>query len=688
MNRNNAPLNLERPPDRGSFDARPPQKTASEEETRTDDTPTPSVHPGLQKAVLKMTQDTWDHSRGSTESYTVLFTDPQKTTRESGGDGENPSRCNVSQTDQQSQVDTAIKSVEGTEIQVDEKVKRSDVDGFVAQADGVASKEKVVEMAAEEIAKSQKSRDAVDKDVDTDIVDAPNKEREKSETVLKLKEETSSKFESAMPQTVKPPKNSPSVTEQRIESFQEVPKSVSRVISIADLLRAQIKDLETSAANAAPTKLPADFAEHPAAAAGRLQESRNQDSENKMESNKSVLEKKSEKTVDNSAPRDVKETLMEINHQTHKTEHERKETGCTLSPPVQTLQKPLVIPPISVIDTGTSIYTMEPRSSANKCNKCVLDIGNETGTSNQISLKDHSVVSLPGNENVKNNFVPMTSKEELNKRFSLSSNQEAGTSLTVAPVKASSQESIVTVSEDAKNELVQGKDMEFEKTLTPERKLKNEIQWGTTETPPTTPPDHCRVERCDPTSSCLQGAQKSSTKTVLGADTQGISLQEISMVEQFPGTESLIHPNPEASPLLKRRNCVPSIPSATPQELASGARRKILTHKAKPEEAASLIDSQTQNKEVSQSNTLSPSPVSLSTSPSFSRRSPLLQPPDERSSPVEKRSPLLSRRKTTSEVQAPSLQPTEDIQSQKTAGKSPEKDKQDRCKGTIYIMSN
>ncbi|KAE8297289.1 Alpha-protein kinase 3 [Larimichthys crocea] len=124
-------------------------------------------------------------------------------------------------------------------------------------------------------------------------------------------------------------------------------------------------------------------------------------------------------------------------------------------------------------------------------------------------------------------------------------------------------------------------------------------------------------------------------------------------------------------------------------ELASGARRKILVPKAKSEEiteATSPVNNQTQKKEVSiQSSKLNPSLVNLSTSPSLSRRSPLLQLPGEQTPPLEKRSPLLNRKKMTPEIQAPSQQSTEEIHTAKTEGKPTDKDKHDPFKAPQVI---
>ncbi|KAK5873737.1 hypothetical protein PBY51_018749 [Eleginops maclovinus] len=146
-NRNDAPVIFELPQNR--MDVPQPQKTPSERKTTTDDIQTPSMHCGVQAAIGKMTQDTWDHSRGSNESHTVLFTDGQKSPFQSPGGGENTPGCNVSSSVEQSQADTAIKTVEGTEIQVDEKVKLNEAGKLLAQSDSMPPNEKIEEMETE-----------------------------------------------------------------------------------------------------------------------------------------------------------------------------------------------------------------------------------------------------------------------------------------------------------------------------------------------------------------------------------------------------------------------------------------------------------------------------------------------------------------------------------------------------------
>ncbi|XP_070819473.1 alpha-protein kinase 3-like [Chaetodon trifascialis] len=692
MNRNDAPVNLEPLLNQHAMDPQPPQKTPSERDTSTDEIQTPSFHRGLRAAIDKMTQDTWDHSRGSNESHTALFTDLQKSPLQSPRGGENTRGFNISPSAQQSQVDTAIKTVEGTEIQVGEKVGGKEV-GKLLMSDSVAPDEKIVAMETEcaalhmtEHTETEKTKDAAYKDPDAIIVDASDKKMEKKEHIVIMGEETNSELhnlkskisEPALPLRTKTLENT-NLPEHQIKNFQEIQMPVTKVISIAELLRSQIKALDSMLENSVTTTpVCADFVQDPITTSRETCEDfKNDDSKCKLEVKKSMPDRKTETSVDSTPPRNIKETLIEVYLQLNKTDQEQIQTNAT-SPPLQASQKPLVTPPISVVDHGTTVDT----ASGKKYNEGVTDICQETGTSALVTLKDCPVVSLSGTEN---NFLPSTSKDELTNR-SLSNqsgtvSRGPGAPLTMTPTKPGSQESIITVSEHAKDEPVQGKDIGFKQKLTPEIKLNSKSRRGTTETLL----DQYKMEEHSTKHSSLQSVQKCSTKSMLGTDTREsnqLIQRDSSMLEEFSRTDASANPTGEAIPLLKKRNCVSPIPSATAQELASGARRKILTPRAKPEEASeatSPAESQTQKKEVSaQSSKPSLSPVSLCMSPSPTRQSPLLQPPDEQSSPAERRSPLLSRRKMTSETQAPSQQP-------KTEGKPTEKDKHDQFKAPQVI---
>ncbi|KAM9352367.1 alpha-protein kinase 3 [Symphorus nematophorus] len=121
----------------------------------------------------------------------------------------------------------------------------------------------------------------------------------------------------------------------------------------------------------------------------------------------------------------------------------------------------------------------------------------------------------------------------------------------------------------------------------------------------------------------------------------------------------------ESSPRLKRRDSLSLIRSATPEELASGARRKIFIPKPKEDvegPVAGALDAQSKKE----------SPYM---SPSQARRAALLQAPTgQNTPPMERRSPLLSRRKITLEVpKVVEETPTEELVSTKREEKPAEK---------------
>ncbi|XP_061138380.1 uncharacterized protein alpk3a isoform X2 [Syngnathus typhle] len=95
----------------------------------------------------------------------------------------------------------------------------------------------------------------------------------------------------------------------------------------------------------------------------------------------------------------------------------------------------------------------------------------------------------------------------------------------------------------------------------------------------------------------------------------------------------------ESSPRLKRRDSLSLIRSATPEELASGARRKIFIPKPKEDADAGVVALEGQKKDTPY------------LSPSQARRAALLQAPvGQNTPPMERRSPLMNRRKVTLEV--------------------------------------
>ncbi|XP_064808868.1 alpha-protein kinase 3-like [Oncorhynchus masou masou] len=144
---------------------------------------------------------------------------------------------------------------------------------------------------------------------------------------------------------------------------------------------------------------------------------------------------------------------------------------------------------------------------------------------------------------------------------------------------------------------------------------------------------------------------------------------EKSGLEQSGGDTPTSSLSCESSPKLKRKDSLTLIRSATPEELASGARRKIFI----PREGEGVVVAlgvggsplDTQVKEAA--------PY---LSPSQARRAAFLQAPaGSQTPPLDRRSPLLSRRKATLEVPKVVETNTEEPESPKTEVKPPEKEK-------------
>ncbi|XP_046721223.1 titin homolog isoform X2 [Silurus meridionalis] len=127
----------------------------------------------------------------------------------------------------------------------------------------------------------------------------------------------------------------------------------------------------------------------------------------------------------------------------------------------------------------------------------------------------------------------------------------------------------------------------------------------------------------------------------------------------------------ESSPKMKRRDSLTLIPSATPEELASGARRKIYLAKTKSEDEGSDTQSKKDGPYLS---------------PSQARRAAFLQlQSGQQAQQMEKRSPLLGRRKTMLELHKPKEEPSEEINMSNTESKPSEKERIDPYKAPQVI---
>ncbi|XP_035272405.1 alpha-protein kinase 3-like isoform X1 [Anguilla anguilla] len=129
-------------------------------------------------------------------------------------------------------------------------------------------------------------------------------------------------------------------------------------------------------------------------------------------------------------------------------------------------------------------------------------------------------------------------------------------------------------------------------------------------------------------------------------------------------------PSCETSPRLRRKDSPTLIPSATPEELASGARRKIFLAKSKGE-----VSEGAEKEELQKRRTLSQEQEQPYMSPNQSRKSAFLQTSTgQQTPPTERRSPHLNRKKATLEVPKRPEELVEETDSTKTDDKPAEKE--------------
>ncbi|XP_048887405.1 alpha-protein kinase 3-like isoform X2 [Brienomyrus brachyistius] len=135
----------------------------------------------------------------------------------------------------------------------------------------------------------------------------------------------------------------------------------------------------------------------------------------------------------------------------------------------------------------------------------------------------------------------------------------------------------------------------------------------------------------------------------------------------------------ESSPHLRRAGSLSLIPSATPVELALGARRKILIPKGKEEADNTTTDSQAKRDGMPRRCRSSLEQETPYSSPGQTRRSSFSQTP-----PPERRSPLVNRRKAALDV-PPQLEKSGETNDSETGTKSMEKEKANPFKAPQVI---
>ncbi|XP_071237534.1 alpha-protein kinase 3-like isoform X2 [Salvelinus alpinus] len=715
----------------------------------------PTLHnPPGRSASDKMTQGTQDHSRGSNESHTLPFTEPLKSPLESPGVGEKTLGCSVSSVGQQGQVEIAIKTVGETEIQVDVKVQGNNLAELHAQGgsyerrvdmETVYKVSKVQEGEIERLTKAPEK-----KTVESIAVAVWD---EKSIPVLKIAEcqglSLKPRFQPIIPDTSQTADTTTSVPNTNISEQQtKAPTPVAKVMSIADILRSQME-------NSAPTEVspvpPISVAPISVATISmpliqslntdqqpkcppstdiqdvRMQspELRMDETEYRQEPEKDTCKKETDTSVGS-----ISASNVEYRFNTY--EPERFESPI-VTPMTEASPKAFVIPPISIVDMDGTLENSNPPVCI------VTDIESVMDTDQEHLLDHNADISLAANKGGQ-------------KESSLVTPEQKSLDITVPPTSISSVTFTAEKQQTLENTV---KGMDSSHSLPPvfssqhgrdkrcasphsERSTESSSLPSATEnqrfstkntgftnniaTPTLQPVSEKRRDSSPDTGmilgrseACKPDVPQPGPQTVRRFDTKGSPSSETKgyvpvptipldsksspskevKVEEYSKSDSKtsVSVTESSTGLLKGSDSVSPMPSATPQELASGARRKILIPKPKgedPEAVASQIDTQSPQREevLRMSSRLSPE-SSSPMSPGLSRRSSLLQPPNgQRTPPTERRSPLLSRRKlaptpeTLKKSQEPALETTDTT---KTEEKPAKKDKHNPFKAPQVI---
>ncbi|XP_055755649.1 alpha-protein kinase 3-like isoform X2 [Salvelinus fontinalis] len=720
----------------------------------------PTLHnPPGRSASDKMTQGTQDHSRGSSESHTLPFTEPRKSPLESPGVGEKTLGCSVSSVGQQGQVEIAIKTVGETEIQVDVKVQGNHLAELHAQGGSYERRvdmETVYKVSKVQEGEIERLKKAPEKKTVESIAVAVWDE--KSIPVLKIAEcqglSLKPRFQPIIPDTSQTADTTTSVPNTNISEQQtKAPTPVAKVMSIADILRSQME-------NSAPTEVspvpPISLAPISVATISMLliqslntdqqpkcppsidiqdvrmqsPELRMDETEYRQEPEKDTCKKETDTSVGS-----ISASNVEYRFNTY--EPERFESPI-VTPMTEASPKAFVIPPISIVDMDGTLENSNPPVCI------VTDIESVMDTDQEHLLDHNADISLAANKDgqkesslvtpeqkslditvpptsissvtftaekqqtLENTVKGMDSSHSLPPVFT---SQHGRDKICASPHSERSTESS-SLPSATENQSFSTKNTGFTNniatpTLQPVSEKRRDsspdtgIILGRSEAckPDVPQPGPQTVQRFDVQRFDTKGSPSSETQgsvpvPTIPLDSKSSPSKEVKVEEYSkPDSKTSVSVTESSSGLLKGSDSVSPMPSATPQELASGARRKILIPKPKgedPEAVASQIDTQSPQREgvLRMSSRLSPE-SSSPMSPGLSRRSPLLQPPNgQRTPPTERRSPLLSRRKlaptpeTLKQSQEPALETTDTT---KTEEKPAKKDKHNPFKAPQVI---
>eukprot|EP00063_Salmo_salar_P056959 XP_014031794.1 PREDICTED: alpha-protein kinase 3-like isoform X1 [Salmo salar] len=714
-------------------------------------------NPPSQSASDKMTQGTQDHSRGSNESHTLPFTEPLKSPLESPGVSEKTLGCTVSSVGQQGQVEIAIKTVGETEIQVEVQGNNlAELHAQGGSYERRADMETVYDVSKVQEGEIERLTKAPEKKTVESIAVSVWDEKSIPLLKIAECQDLSLKprFQPIIPDTSQTVGTTTSVPNTNISEPQtKAPTPVAKVMSIAELLRSQMEKSAPTAVSPVPPISDAPISVAPISVATismplvqslntdqqpkcppstdiqdvRMQspELRMDETEYRQEPEKDTCKKETDTSVGSISASNAQ-------YRFNTSEPERVESPI-VSPMTEASPKAFVIPPISIVDMDGTLENSNPPVCI------VTDIESVMDTDQEHLLDHNADISLAANKDgqkesslvtpeqkslditvpptsissvtftaekqqtLENTIKGMDSSHSLPPVFS---SQHGRDKRCASPTSEHSTESS-SLPSATENQSFSTKNTGFTNNVaTPTLQPVSEKRRDSS---PDTGMILGRSEACKPDvpQPAPQTVRKFDTKGSPSSETQGsVSVPTIPLdsksspskevkVEEYskPDSSTSVSVTESSTGLLKGSDSVSPMPSATPQELASGARRKILIPKPKgedPEAVASPTDTQSPQREevLRMSSRLSPE-SSSPMSPGLSRRSPLLQPPNgQRTPPTERRSPLLSRRKlaptpeTLKQSQEPALETTDTT---KTEEKPAEKDKHNPFKAPQVI---
>lgn len=528
----------------------------------------------------------------------------------------------------QKNADRPLQTVKGKEVQDQAEVGLNEVDKLLIRTKDLASDEK---METETVGTLMIEQMKEEKTGNVDPKDSTKTDMKKENNWSNLQNSKSNVHENMHETAHQEMAKTPANTDPLKVDFNEIQKPVKKVISIAELLRSQIKALDlTSTLSVSSIPVHSNLAPDPGTTATAVCKELKED-KGKLKTVKPDIDTKPEVQ----ATKTIKETLMEIYQQVIETEQKQIPTSSEAST-VQPLHKPDHTP----ILTGGDANDEQVDRDSREHNEEAMDISKERDVSPTKTISSVGASFLDSSKELLNIHQTVSNLPE-------TVIPESGSPLIQTPGESSIPETNATILKHLAGESVQVQRKGTHK-LIPEIRVNSKKEEEVTRIGMKSLSSSCKMEDHVTNTESVQAVQISSNSGDLGNVTQAKDIipiqQESSLVEKNVRSESCVETS-EQNPGLKRSDTISVTPSATPQELASGARRKVPAPKSKPE---GPTDGEPQKKEAVPTNSLT-----QSSSPSLSRRSPLLQPTVEQTSTAERRSPLLTRRKTASENQSP-----------------------------------